>query len=484
MKPSKAASRKSNDSRVPSIGIGKPGPGTTAFIVLVFAAGILHWVLFLNYGDLKFKAHDWAKEYIYYSVLRQALESGRIPYHIPLAFHETKRFLALPETNLSPQILLLPVMDIGRFVLTNILILYAIGFAGCLLIRRRYRLSPIAFSVMFILFNFNGHLTAHIGVGHSMWTAYFMLPLFFLFILEIVEGNVSRTIPIKLGFVLFAIILQGGFHIYIWCITFLFLLLIFNWRHFNPLLSVVVYSLLLSAFRLIPAAFTLAGKKEKFIWSYPTIRDLLDALVTIRQQTPDRLRPWGTAGWWEYDTYVGVIGLAFIVYFGIILRFSKRSELDSHKYSMLDLPLLAMSVFSLSYFHAFLTRLPLPLLGSERVATRFIIIPVVFLIFLAAIRLDRYLEPVRKTLKFYVAAIVGLAVMALSFVDHSYLWSVVRLERIYKDRIVDLTAPGTITMQDDGYRLLLLMSTIISLAAVALLVYLGIRWRTTPGKST
>ena len=483
MKQGEPASGKPKVPPTPSIGIGRPGAGTITFLILVFAAGVVHWVLFFNYGDLSFKAHDWGKEYIYYSVIRQAMESGRIPYHIPLAFQETKRFLALPETNLSPQTLLLPLMDVGKFVLANILILYTIGFAGCLLIRQKYQLSPIAFSAMFILYNFNGHISAHIGVGHSMWTAYFMLPFFFLLVLKIVEGNLSRMTPIKLGFVLFVIILQGGFHIYIWCITFLLLLLIFNWRHIKPILSAVVYSALLSAFRLIPAAFTLAGKKEKFIWSYPTIRDLLDAMVTIRQQTPDRLHPWGTPGWWEYDIYIGVIGLALIVYFGVILRFSKRPSLEKHKYGALDLPLLTMSAFSISYFHAFLTRLPVPLLTSERVATRFIIIPVIFLTFLAAIRLGRCLESVRKTLKLYVAAIVGLAVMGLSFVDHSYLWSVVRLERVYKDRMVDLTVPGIITMEDGQYKALLVLSGAISLATIVLLVYLGTRWRRTSRKT-
>ena len=151
------------------------------FLILIFAAGALHWVFFLNYGNMSFKVHDWAKEFIYYSVLKQAMESGRLPFHIPMAFHETQRFLALPEINMSPQVFLLPLMDVGTFVLVNTLFMYTIGFAGCLAIRSRYGLSPVAFSVLFMLFNFNGHITAHMGVGHSMWTAYFLLPFFFLY---------------------------------------------------------------------------------------------------------------------------------------------------------------------------------------------------------------------------------------------------------------------------------------------------------------
>jgi hypothetical protein len=460
---------------------GKLRTGMVIFLIIVFAAGALHWVLFLKRGDLTFKAHDWGKEYIYYSVLRGAIRSGSLPYHIPIAFHDTNRFLALPETNLSPQILLLPFMTVGRFVLVNLLILYAIGYAGCLMIMRRYGLSPVAFAAMFMLFNFNGHITAHIGVGHSMWTAYFLLPFFFLFTVDIVQAKPSRTLPLKLGVVLFAITLQGGLHIYIWCTTFLVLLLIFNLRRARPVILAIVSGALLSSLRLIPAAFALAGKKEKFIWSYPTVRDMLDALVTIRQQIPDRLRPWGTPGWWEHDAYIGVIGLALIVYFGICLRFSRREALKHLKFKGLDLPLLIMSVFSLSYFHAFLTRLPLPLLGTERVATRFVIIPLVFLIFIASLRLDRILEGATKSLKLYVVSVAGLGVMAMSFIDHSFLWSLPRLERIYRDRAVDLTVPSTIALQDGSYRSVLLISWLVSAAAIAAVAYLWIRWRKVKG---
>jgi hypothetical protein len=447
-------------------------------LAVLFAAGALHWMLFLHSGNMTFQPHDWGKEYIYYSLFKQALTTGEIPYHISLAFHDTPRFLALPETNLSPQILLLPLMGIGQFILVNTLLLYAIGFVGCLLIRQRYRLSLIPFSILFLLFNFNGHITAHIGVGHSMWAGYFLLPFFFLFVLELTGGNIRRPTPIKIAFVLFAILLQGGFHIFVWCMTFLILLLAFNWRYFKPILTSILLTLLMSAFRLIPATLALAGKKEKFIWSYPTVRDALDAIITIRQQAPDRLRPWGTAGWWELDIYIGIIGLALVVYFGIYLRFSKREDLEDTKHKPLDLPVFIMALFSVSYFHAFLTRLPIPLLSAERVATRFIIIPILMLVFLAVIRMERVLTNLKQTFTYRFIAVGTILIMALGFVDHSFLWSVTRLERIYQNRVVDLTIPDVISRQDPLYKNLLWVSAAISIAGIALSLYLAIRRRT------
>jgi hypothetical protein len=83
------------------------GAPTVIILVVLFAAGLLHWLLFFHSGNMSFNAHDWQKEYTYYSVLKEAIQTGAIPYHVTVAFHGTNRFLALPETNLSPQILLL-----------------------------------------------------------------------------------------------------------------------------------------------------------------------------------------------------------------------------------------------------------------------------------------------------------------------------------------------------------------------------------------
>jgi hypothetical protein len=447
-------------------------------LVVLFAAGLVHWLLFFQRGDMSFNAYDWQKEYRYYSILKEAIQAGVMPYHVSIAFHGTNRFLALPETNISPQVFLLSLMNVGRFILVNILVLYSAGFAGCLLIMRRYRLSILPFTLMFLLFNFNGHVTSHFGVGHSMWGAYFLLPFFFLYVLELAEGKATRTTPIKLAFVLFFVMLQGGLHVYVWGVTFLVLLLIFNWRYLKPIILSIALSAVLSAFRLIPAGFALADRKEKFIWSYPTIRDLIDSLITIRQQTPERLIPWGTVGWWEYDMYIGIIGLAFVLWFGVALRFSKAPDLGQRRYKAFDLPMLIMAAFSLSYLHAFLTRIPIPLLRSERVATRFVVLPLVLLVFIASIRFNDVLLRAKRSVKFKVAAIVGVALMILGFVDHSYLWSVARLERVFKSRTPDLSVPDIITVQDSSYKTLVLVSSIISAAGIAFLLYLLFRYRT------
>jgi hypothetical protein len=462
-------------------GADTSGSNTTArvvILVILFAVGVVHWAWFLNFGNMTFKPYDWSKEYVYYSVLRQAILTGNMPYHISLAFHGSNRFLGLPEVNLSPQIFLLRFTDVGRFMVLNIVLLYTAGFVGSLLIKRRYGLSLVAFTTFFLLFNFNGHIVAHLGVGHSMWAGYFLLPFFLLFLFELLEGEAWRSTSIKIAITLFAILLQGALHIFVWCILFLLLILAFNWkRHYKAVLATLIMSGALSAYRLLPALFALWGKKEKFIWSYPTPLELLDALATIRDHTPERLRPWGTAGWWEHDLYIGLIGLAVIVVFGLWLRFSRNPDLERHRYSALDLPLVTMTLLSISYFHAFITRIPVPILKSERVAMRFALIPLVVLTLVSVIRMEVVLRRIRQGFKFLFLACAGLALTALSFLDHSYLWSVKRLDRLMGSQQVDLTVPPIQSLADSLYKAMVVISIAASAVVLAGLIYAAVRLR-------
>ena len=128
-------------------------------------------------------------------------------------------------------------------------------------------------------------------------------------------------------------------------------------------------------------------------------------------------------------------------------------------------------MFSISYFHAFLTRLPIPLLRSERVATRFVLLPVITLALLASLRLEKVLAGVGKGVKTWVAGMAALAAMALAFLDHSFLWSVSRLERITPLK-AEPPVPGLITRDDPGYKLVVVVSILITVAGLGALAYM------------
>lgn len=394
-------------------------------IMLLYVVGILHWAQFFNGGELSFAVRDWPKEYSYLSILKDSINAGVIPYHISHGFHGTNKFLGLPETILSPQIFLLSFMTIGEFLLFHVTLLYSIGFLGCYLIKKKYKLSLFSFAILFLLFNFNGLITSHLAVGHLMWGTYFLLPYFVLLVLGLLEGENRRSFSFKMAFVLFVFILQGGLHIYVCCLLFLLLLALFNKQYFKEVFFAILWGIFLSAFRLLPAMVALQQKKLDFISGYPTLRDLWDALTVIRIYSSEQIAGiYGGLYWWECDIFIGLIGLAILIYFGIILRFSAKESINiKYKYKALDYPLFALVIFSMNSFYAVINKLPIPFISVERLPSRFIIIPLVFLIVIAAIRMQTFFPIINQFKRVKIIAIICLMQMSFELFTHSRYWN-------------------------------------------------------------
>ena len=119
--------------------------------------------------------------------LREAILRAELPLHLSAPAVEdgvTLRFLSSPDQILSPQIFLLPWLDIGHFVLLQDFLLFSLGFWALLLLSRRFELSLLAFTILFTLFNFNGHILAHASVGHANWAGYFLFAAFAVLIFK------------------------------------------------------------------------------------------------------------------------------------------------------------------------------------------------------------------------------------------------------------------------------------------------------------
>lgn len=444
------------------------------FLVLLFLAGIMHWLYFFNFGNLTFQAFDWPKEFKYYSILKEALTAHSIPYHVSDTFQKTNRFLALPETQLSPHIIFLPFMSIAQFIIFNTILLYVFGFIGCLLIRRHYKLTLLPFLILYLLFNYNGYITSHIAVGHSMWAGYFLLPFFCLFVLELLEEKRFLASVMKLSLLLFVIILQGAFHIFVWCALFLILIAIFNRIYIKPIFLTILLSIFLSSFRLVPAAITFYNKGYPFLFisGYPGIFSFLNALVNIKGHTYFPFVP--KMGWWEFDIYIGLLGVAVLSYFGVYLRFSKDPSLKNFQYKALDMPFLVITLFSFSFFYKPIVKSPLPFVNAERYSSRFIIIPILFLLVISVIRFQQIFSIFNKKKPFKLLATFGILQMVFSLSRHTYIWRIVNLEKRIYGRPMDLSIQ-TIKLQDHLYINSVKISALTSLITICI-VFVFASW--------
>ena len=409
-----------------------PGWIREAALAALFGVGALHWLyvfgfLTPGFAGMSFTVADWPKEVRYYVALQQAVVDGRIPWYVSKSIQETRKFLANPEVPWSPDVLLLRFLGIEVFLVLKVLLWYAVGFAGLILIRRRYALSLPAFTVLFLLFAMNGHIVAHLAIGHSMWTGYFLLPFVFLHLVDMFDGATPAA-PAKLALVLFLMLLQGSLHVFVACVLLVALTVVFRHRAWKPLLLALLWTAALGACRLVPAAVVLFGKMEQaFISGYASAADLLAAFVSIRPITyPRQGGLFGTLNWWEFDVYLGALGLTWLLWFGVVLRFKGP---EARRFAALDGPLAILALLSLDDLYAPINRLGIPLLSGERVSSRLLIVPIVFLLIIAAVRTQRVLESSsRRPLASALLAAAALLIAA-GLAVHSREWSLPVLER-------------------------------------------------------
>lgn len=385
-----------------------------AVIILLmglFTGGLLHWGLFLDWVNNRFDIQDWHLHVgPYLEFLSKALKSGQFPMHAESPYMVPAQYLARQNRPLSPQILLLYFLNPATYVLVNVWIFYSLSFVGILLIRARYQLSFIAFLALFLLFNLNGHIVAHMGVGHFEWVGYFLLPFYVLLVLKMVEGGrTGWRWLLSMSLVLMAIILQGAAHFFIYCITFLLLLALFQPRYFSPIIKAIVLSALMSMIRILPPALQFAGGTGlKFLGGFESVYQLFQVFTSLSNQ-----------GYWETTYYVGVIGFAFILYFGVIKNWMK-----DERHHPLYLPILTMLFFSVGSIYLPLFNSHIPFLDSQRAPTRFVIIPLVFLITLAGIQFQSlFNEWNQKGWEKKVFVLFGEALMAYDLIYNSRIWS-------------------------------------------------------------
>ena len=291
--------------------------------------------------------------------------------------------MALPELSWSPQIALLRVVDVPAFFALNTVLLFAAGFAGCLALRRRYELSFTPFALLVMVALLNGHLAAHLGVGHSMWTGAFLLPWVAVFALELAGGPRSRRATLLLALVLFAILLQGSFHVFVWCLMLLGLMAAFEPRARRAALAAGAWAVALGACRLLPAAAALGGRREQpFLSGYPTPLVLLEALVRVRTAAePPRGGRFDALGWWEYDAFVGAAALVWLLWFGVYRRGASGARSSARPpdrrcaAARPGRPLAVLALLSLGDLYYPINASGIPLLAAERVSSRFLLVP-------------------------------------------------------------------------------------------------------------
>lgn len=439
----------------------------------LFVIGVLAWRYFLNGGYFQLDIHDWLEASKRYAFLRDAILTGQFPLHMPGTSGLrtiTDRYLAVADTPMSPQVFLLRYLDIGQFVMVNVVGLYSLGFLGLLILRKKFRLSPATFTLVYILFNFNGHISDHIAVGHVHWAGYFLIPFFAALIFELLDGDAGWRWVLGISAVLFFIFLQGTFHLYIVCLAFMGILALSSRKHMAPLAGGILFSVLLSMVRILPPALEAARFDTEFLFGFTTVGEVFSALTNLKIPGFNEIVIRGSVnplGYWEIDHFIGYVGLAFVLIFGVLPWL--RSGASQQRYFPLWIPTAVLAIASIGQIYQLVHALRVPLFASQRVSSRLLFLPLAMLIFLAAIRLQEYLasQRTRDWVRLVELAVVGVAAQDLW--QHFKVWRVTNMGKVFGPQPLDLSLYYVANHPDPPY----LTSLIVGFAVtVATLVFL------------
>jgi NADH:ubiquinone oxidoreductase subunit 6 (subunit J) len=181
--------------------------------------------------------------------------------------------------------------------------------------------------------------------------------------------------------------------------------------------------------------------------------------------------PRSQIGGWEIDYYLGLVGFVFMFYFGVIRNWMKEKDQRS-----LYLPMLAMIFLSMGNVYLPLFNSSIPFMDSQRAPTRFALIPIVFLLILAAVQFQPMLkEWGRDRWKEKIIVLFGLAFCGFDLYRHSISWRLSTFSTDVLEKHSDTIQVAISNHVDSSYLLAVVIGLLVTLFALTALIVLATR---------
>ncbi len=213
--------------------------------------------------------------------------------------------------------------------------------------------------------------------------------------------------------------------------------------------------------RILPPAIQFVdGTGLKSLGGFETVKQVFEMLISPSSR-----------GYWEQTYYVGILGFAFILYFGVI-----KNWMGELRHRPLYLSSLTMAFFSVGSIYLPLFSSGIPFLDSQRAPTRFLIVPLVFLIILAGIRFQSLInEWNRESWENGIAALFGVGLMAYDLIANSRIWSLDNYSS--SARATDIIEVAVANYPDPAYTATLIVGFACTFVALGTLMFLAYRER-------
>ena len=115
--------------------------------------------------------------------------------------------------------------------------------------------------------------------SHLPWIAYFLVPWVLVSAVRTSRGDRSWRTVTMCAATFAAMILIGGWHVFVWSLLFMIFVCLLPLVRLSALVWIGVITALLAAARLAPAVATFGTGANTFISGYPSAASLLASLV-------------------------------------------------------------------------------------------------------------------------------------------------------------------------------------------------------------
>ena len=482
---------------------------------MIYVIGLLHWYLFINYNSPTFISGDWHFGHQLFDVFKQALITGKIPFHATLfasdSLESTRygsiRFLAMPWTVMPPLLFLLKYFSISVFYTCQFWLYYTISFIVVLKWSKKLNLSVAASLFLLILFNFHGALVSKASVGQTI-LGYMLIPWFLWIIYKFIENDKpSRSknlmTMLEFSFLLFFLLLSGDMHNFYQFVVVGFCVLMFFSGRILRFISGALIGVVLSAWYFIPNLLFSVYASSKLppeghwrrsglfgygfqngdsgvpLFEYgrdlPLINNILILPMNILNHIWEGLtysfNP-SNANVWEYNLYVSYLGVILIIgsLLSLFIRYKPlvtEGMMKHYRFFGGAIIVFLFSIGPINYklikflqsFHAFNP--------IDAIPSRLMLYPFSMVLLVSSLGFDRmfkiFPEKVRPFLKW-----VTLFMLLMLLMKHSYKWWLIQVNATVSDQFHGEFKTTIYDNIDDGfYKAIVIISYLISIITVS-----------------
>ena len=170
---------------------------------------------------------------------------------------------------------------------------------------------------------------------------------------------------------------------------------------------------------------------QEFLGGFAGAWEMLLGFVLIRDPAAIMVQGFARQFYvWEYDFYIGAIGAIFLAVFGLQQWLTKSTF--SKRFII---PIAGLMLLSLGGIYEIMHFIPLQIFDGERMTSRILSLPLVFLILFAGVMFQKWFDKLEHLPYQYLLLLLGLGILGSDLWTHYKMWQLTSVISIYENHV-------------------------------------------------